>query len=158
MNIIERANIRRLEEAVAKDLGISVLDLMERAGAAVAEYASAMAQKYACKRIIVLCGKGGNGGDGLVAARYLRQDGYSVVVHLVGGEPMGDAATMLERYDGRIAPYSEPSDGDLVIDAIFGAGFVGRVPASIAAIIQSVNRSGAKVPVKLALYLLTFSI
>ncbi|MBO4954435.1 MAG: NAD(P)H-hydrate dehydratase [Clostridia bacterium] len=145
MNIIERVNIRRLEEAVAKDLGISMLDLMERAGAAVAECASAMAQKYACKRIIVLCGKGGNGGDGLVAARYLRQDGYSVVVHLVGGEPVGDAATMLERYDGRIAPYSEPGDGDLVIDAIFGAGFVGRVPASIAAIIQSVNRSGAKV-------------
>ncbi len=145
MNIIERLSIRRLEEAAAKELGISMLDLMERAGAAVAECASAMAQKYACKRIVVLCGKGGNGGDGLVAARYLRQEGYSVVVHLVGGEPSGDAEIMLQRYDGRIAPYSEPSDGDLVIDAIFGAGFVGRVPNTISAVIQSVNRSGAKV-------------
>lgn len=145
MNIIERTNIRRLEEAAAKELGISMLDLMERAGTAVAECASAMAQKYACKRIIVLCGKGGNGGDGLVAARYLRQEGYSVVVHLVGGEPTGDAAVMLDRYDGRIAPYSEPGEGDLVIDAIFGAGFVGRVPHAIAAVIQSVNRSGAKI-------------
>lgn len=145
MNIVERTHIRRLEEAVAKELGISMLDLMERAGAAVAEYASAMAQKYACKRIIVLCGKGGNGGDGLVAARYLRQEGYSVLVHLVGGDPTGDAAVMRDRYDGRIAPFAEPGPGDLVIDAIFGAGFVGRVPSSISNVIQAVNRSGATV-------------
>lgn len=145
MNIIESTQLRHLEEAAAKEAGISMLDLMERAGIAVAEQASRLAKKHACKRIIVLCGKGGNGGDGLVAARHLREEGYSVLVHLVGGEPTGDAAEMLERYDGRVVPFAEPEESDLVIDAIFGAGFVGRVPAAIAAVIQAVNRSGAYV-------------
>ncbi len=145
MKAIEVSRVRSLEEAAARELEISMPDLMERAGAAVAEYAAALAQKYNCKRIVVLCGKGGNGGDGLVAARYLRREGYSVIVHLVGGEPVGDAAVMLERFDGRIAPFAEPAEGDLVIDAIFGSGFVGRVPASVTAVIQAINRSGAKV-------------
>ena len=145
MQVIEVSRVRSLEEAAARELNISMSDLMERAGAAVAECAADLSRKYNCKRIVVLCGKGGNGGDGLVAARYLRQEGYSVVVHLVGGEPTGDAAVMLERFDGRIAPFAEPADGDLVIDAIFGAGFVGRVPAPIANVIRAVNRSGAKV-------------
>lgn len=145
MKAIEVSRVRALEESAARELNISMLDLMERAGAAVAEYAAALVQQYNSKRIVVLCGKGGNGGDGLVAARYLRGEGYSVVVHLVGGDPVGDAAVMLERFDGRIAPFAPPEEGDLVIDAIFGSGFEGRVPASVAAVVQAVNRSGAKV-------------
>lgn len=145
LKVVEQSQIRRLEEAVAKELNISMLDLMERAGAAVAKEAAEVMRKNALKRVVVLCGKGGNGGDGLVAARYLREEGYSVVVHLVDGQPIGDAAVMLERYDGRIVSFSPPDAGDLVIDAVFGAGFVGSVSGELERVIQAVNTSATLV-------------
>lgn len=104
--------------------GTPGLELMERAGAAVAEAAAAMVGPGAT--IAILCGPGNNGGDGLVAARLLRDRGYTVRAGLL--VPMealrGDAAAVAHRFAGEIWPLSDRFlDGaDLAVDALFGAG------------------------------------
>lgn len=104
--------------------GVPGLELMERAGQAVASVAIDMAPPGS--RVIVLCGPGNNGGDGFVAARALQLLGREVVVGLSGDldRLTGDAAEMARRYIGGVCPLTpELVDGaDLFVDAVFGAG------------------------------------
>ena len=129
---------------------IPSLRLMEAAGRALAEEARDLAPDGP---LVVVCGKGNNGGDGLVAARHLVQTGYAVEVLLLwpAAELSGDAAANLERLTvepREVAPggVEEALDGaGLVIDAIFGTGFEGepRAPADDAII--AINECGAPV-------------
>jgi hydroxyethylthiazole kinase-like uncharacterized protein yjeF len=103
--------------------GVSSLDLMERAGAAVAD---ALDARWPDGRVVVLCGPGNNGGDGFVAARLLAGRGRTATVGLLGAHEAlkGDAAVNGGRWDGAVHALSpELVDGaDVVIDALFGAG------------------------------------
>src|SRR5271166_2739183 len=76
--------------------------LMERAGLAVADEAARLAKSRG--RIVVLCGPGGNGGDGFVAARLLTQRGYPVELGLLGRRDAlsGEPALAASRYDGQV--------------------------------------------------------
>jgi ADP-dependent NAD(P)H-hydrate dehydratase / NAD(P)H-hydrate epimerase len=104
--------------------GIPGIDLMERAGAAVADEAGRMARTRG--RIRVLCGPGGNGGDGFIAARMLAERGYRVELFLLGDRAAlrGDPALAAERFRGVASPAEafDPEGADLVIDALYGAG------------------------------------
>lgn len=99
-------------------------DLMDRAGLAVARLAIAIAPH--AKSIWVACGPGNNGGDGLVAARYLKQWGKSPVVTLLSSEVTfpADASAALEkaRQEGVQFESEAPEQFDVCIDAIFGIG------------------------------------
>ncbi|PZR31041.1 NAD(P)H-hydrate dehydratase [Caulobacter segnis] len=94
--------------------------LMERAGEAVA---TAVDARYARQPVVVWCGPGDNGGDGYVAARHLRDRGWSVVVE-AAYPPSTDAARWAAaRWDEAVRPLSSrPARGALYIDALFGAG------------------------------------
>ena len=102
--------------------GVSGETLMERAGSAVACVAM---KDRPLGRVTVLCGPGGNGGDGFVAARLLSERGWPVRVGVFGRKAMkGDSLRMAGRWKGDI---ETPDNGlvdeaDLVIDAVFGAG------------------------------------
>src|ERR1700716_2235874 len=107
--------------------GVPSLDLMERAGAGLARLTADLAPEGT---VAVVCGKGNNGGDGLVAARLLRDEGRDVRVLLTGAaeELRGDAAANLERLPG--APPEPFGAGGLagaaaVVDALLGTGFAG---------------------------------
>lgn len=104
--------------------GVHGLDLMERAGHAVASAAIDMVPPGS--RVAVLCGPGNNGGDGFVVARILQLCGREVVVGLFGAcdQLHGDAAEMARRYAGNINALTPELvvGADLIIDAIFGAG------------------------------------
>ena len=76
--------------------GVPGIDLMERAGAAVADAAAARLPRG---RILVLCGPGNNGGDGFVAARRLRAAGRDVLVHLLG-DPAPKSASIAPAASG----------------------------------------------------------
>jgi hydroxyethylthiazole kinase-like uncharacterized protein yjeF len=121
--------------------------LMERAGRAVADAVSRRAGP--ARRILVLCGPGNNGGDGFVAARILRERGFSVTLVLAGDRARlsGDAGAMAQAWPGDVAPLSaaRPGDADLVVDALFGAGLDRPLTGDIAALVARVNAAGKTV-------------
>lgn len=116
---------REMAEADRRTIaaGTTGIELMERAGVAVAR--AAVDEAGAGRRIAVVCGPGNNGGDGFVAARLLREQGFDVRLYLLGARSVlsGDAALAAARWTGKIESIgSAPLDCDLVIDALFGAG------------------------------------
>ncbi len=124
-------------------LGIPLLLMMENAGRSVADYVEYRLGGVRGKRIIVLAGKGGNGGDGFVAARHLAARGGMVEVHLAyppSEVEHPDAKLNLEallRMDSvrLVKPYSskwlETGDADAVIDALLGTGVRGPLRGTI---------------------------
>lgn len=136
-------------DALAAATGIPTLTLMENAGRAVADAAEAMLRTRGA--VAVLCGPGNNGGDGFVAARLLKQRGYSVKVHLLGHRTQikGDAAVMAERWDGTVEPIGLGQAGfdktQLIIDALFGAGLSRPPEGSAADLIAEANASGVPI-------------
>ncbi|MGH6817361.1 MAG: NAD(P)H-hydrate dehydratase [Methylovirgula sp.] len=108
--------------------GIPGAILMDRAGAAVAKTAArllAMRDPHG-RQIAVFCGPGNNGGDGFVAARYLKADGFKVSVGLLGEREdlKGDAADAAQGWGDPILRFEELplEETDLAIVAIFGSG------------------------------------
>jgi hydroxyethylthiazole kinase-like uncharacterized protein yjeF len=115
---------------------VSGESLMDRASLGVVQVASRILRDLQGKRIVVLCGKGNNGGDGLGASYYLGQKGANVKVCLIGtaDEVTGDARIFLDKI--RQLPMDRArievlefeksqvylDDSDLVIDAVFGTG------------------------------------
>ncbi|MFX1415520.1 MAG: NAD(P)H-hydrate epimerase, partial [Promethearchaeota archaeon] len=75
----------RVVELNANLLGITHSMLMQNAGREIARVV-ARNERVERKRVVILCGLGGNGGDGFVAARYLQEDGAEVEVYLLGSE------------------------------------------------------------------------
>ncbi|MCT0201706.1 NAD(P)H-hydrate epimerase, partial [Synechococcus sp. CS-603] len=118
--------------------GIEGLALMRAAGAAVA--ADLLANWPEIERAVVLCGPGNNGGDGHVVAKLLAD--YGVPVLRYGYQPKAgtDAAAASAGCAGAILPLDEyrPLPGDVVIDALFGAGLDRPVSAEVAVIIDRV--------------------
>ena len=97
MQILTSAEMAATDRRTAQNFGVPLSRLMENAGAAVARFC--LRQYPRAKRVVVLCGKGNNGGDGMVAARVLAEAGISVTVLLLGRreEVKGDAAEVLRR-------------------------------------------------------------
>ena len=110
----------RAAEQAAIDGGTGVEELMERAGAALAEAAYRFTGPMPT---LILCGPGSNGGDGYVAARHLAERGIRVRVAALS-EPKSDAAKWARaKWKGDVETLSgETSPTPLVIDALFGTG------------------------------------
>lgn len=136
----------RLVDEDAAASGIESFQLMRNAGEAVA--ALALARYPEAGRFVVLCGPGNNGGDGYVAASALARSGCPVAVFALGAESLrGDASLARAMYQGEVdslAAYACRA-GDVVIDAIFGAGLARDVPGEVARIVAEVN--AASLPV-----------
>ncbi|MGB2710388.1 MAG: NAD(P)H-hydrate epimerase, partial [Conexibacter sp.] len=124
---------RALDEWAIEQRGVPGLELMERAGAGLAELTARCVPEGV---VAIVCGKGNNGGDGLVAARLLRERGREVDVQLLCAphELSGDARTNCERLPG--APPRPFMPGTLIevagiVDAVLGTGATGvpRGPA-----------------------------
>jgi NAD(P)H-hydrate epimerase len=132
-----------------EECGIPGIDLMERAGAGLAEVVEARAPEG---RVVVVCGKGNNGGDGLVVGRLLRDRGRDVDVMLLAAadELRGDARTNYERLPG--APPLPFDAGRLdgaraIVDAILGTGFAGEPRQPAAGAIEAINGAAGAVVV-----------
>ena len=134
-------------DALAVAAGVPSLTLMENGGRAVAASAEAMCTPGA--RVAILCGPGNNGGDGFVAARYLREAGFDVELSQLGSADAlkGDAATMAQRWGQPISPLRPQliERANLIIDALFGAGLARPITGVAADVIAAVNASGVPV-------------
>ena len=132
MKIVTTAEMKNLE-AEAEKLGITSAQLMENAGIAVAEHTRRILGGVSGKQVLVLAGPGNNGGDGLVAARYLREWGADVTLYLCAVRSADDAnfkaaiecgVTNIEASedDNQARLLDSLSTADVVLDAIFGTG------------------------------------
>src|SRR5689334_4841787 len=144
--IVTAAEMRELDRVTIEELGVPGALLMEHAGKGVAEAAAALAARGA--RVAVVCGAGNNGGDGFVAARWLREWGRDARVVLVAGRPKagGDAALHLAAYEKQGGPVAERSQlaaelagAAVVVDAIFGTGLGRDVDGDLAAVVRAMN-------------------
>jgi hydroxyethylthiazole kinase-like uncharacterized protein yjeF len=128
-------------DALAAAAGVPTLTLMENAGRAVAEE---ITRRFGARPMLVLCGPGNNGGDGFVAARYLKAWGWPVRLALMGdaAKLKGDAALMAARWDGPVEQGITIGDAGLIVDALFGAGLSRDFPPEVA---DAVNGSGCPV-------------
>ncbi|MGB7102576.1 MAG: NAD(P)H-hydrate dehydratase [Xanthobacteraceae bacterium] len=121
--------------------GVAGIELMERAGAAVA--AAVGARHAVGDQIVVLAGPGNNGGDGFVAARLLAQRGYRVRLMLVGETAglKGDAALAAQKWMSPIEPAKVGgfSGASVIIDALFGAGLDRPVEEPARSLIEGMN-------------------
>jgi NAD(P)H-hydrate epimerase len=148
--VYDASGMRAADAWAIEEQRVPSLELMEAAGAAVAD-AARDASRPGPVRIV--CGKGNNAGDGLVCARRLADTGYDVEVLLLwpAAELSADATANLERFEGatlQVAPgeAAEALDGaGVIVDAIFGTGFTGapRAPADTA--IEAINGCDAPV-------------
>ncbi len=146
---LDADEMRAVDAWAIERRGVASLDLMETAGRAVAEAAEQIAVS---RRAVVVCGKGNNGGDGLVAARALAESGYEVETLLLwpGEELSPDAGANLERlgsarHVGADQLGAALRGAGVVIDAIFGTGFAGEARDPAAAAIEAINAAGAPV-------------
>jgi ADP-dependent NAD(P)H-hydrate dehydratase / NAD(P)H-hydrate epimerase len=145
--LYEADEMRAVDAWAIERRGVPSLDLMERAGVGLARLAAAAARPGPVRVVI---GKGNNGGDGLVAARVLREDGHEVDVLTVAAldELRGDALANLERLPG---PPPEPLSPErlggsgVVVDALLGTGFEGSPREPVASAVAAINAAGAPV-------------
>ncbi len=156
MRVATASQIAEIDRRTIEEFGIPASTLMERAGQAIANAAMSMLSALDSPRVVVVCGKGNNGGDGLVAARDLRLKGVHVEIILASAESelSGEARRALEAARRDDIPTRAIRDPDadrilsgaaLIIDALFGTGFRGQARGEAAELINAINRTGTPV-------------
>ncbi len=158
MKLVTTDEMRAIDSRAIDGLGIPGLTLMESAGMGAVQFIESELGDPAGAQIVIICGKGNNGGDGFVIARGLSELGADVGVFLLGraGELAGDARTNYERLDpeciceltderGLLNLLSEMADAELVVDAIFGTGFEGAPRGLHKEVIAAINALGRPV-------------
>jgi ADP-dependent NAD(P)H-hydrate dehydratase / NAD(P)H-hydrate epimerase len=154
LKVLTAEQMREADRLTTDRYSVPSLQLMENAGAAVAEYLADTLPDLPARSILALCGKGNNGGDGFVVARRLRERGASPRV-LLFADPSavrGDAAENLRLWKeagGELRAVTSSaewsgareilSEADVIVDALLGNGVKGRVEGLLAAVIEDVN-------------------
>lgn len=160
------AGLREAEAVTFAQRNLPSYTAMCRAGAAVARQAERLAALVGIRHMVVLCGPGNNGGDGFVAARCLKEDGYNVSVGMtvVPARLKGDAARAWKDMtavglQAEVLPspesWSESAWRDpavsprkaLIIDALLGIGSMGMPRGTVAAAIHWINGTAPDCPV-----------
>ncbi len=157
MKITTADEMRAIDRRTYDEYHIPSLHLMEAAGTACAELA--MEAFPQARRIVIVCGKGNNGGDGFVAARHLRSAGREPRIMLLASatELKGDAEAMFRRLGDvpctevhtsqELQALAEQQWGaaELILDGILGTGFRPPVKGLYAEAITAINCSGLPV-------------
>lgn len=147
--------MKRLDEIAVQQYGVKAQDLITNAGQCVADKIIQIEKTVAKKKVVVVCGRGNNGADGLAAAEILGKAGASVYVYLLFGKSdlsadMKKTLTKVNKsvkdiihmtmYDGKVF-----LDTEIIVDAIFGTGFNANPEGVFYDIIKNMNDSKAKV-------------
>lgn len=151
MLILSPEEIRNAENEANK-AGLSFEDMMESAGAGCAEH---IIKNYPdAKKTVIICGKGKNGGDGFVIARYLKECKKDVNVLLAFSSPSDELSEKnKKKLEGSVdiltathvtkSIMSVINEADIIVDAVFGIGFKGELPENIKELFAISNHSSA---------------
>ncbi|GAB6905244.1 Bifunctional NAD(P)H-hydrate repair enzyme Nnr (Includes: ADP-dependent (S)-NAD(P)H-hydrate dehydratase; NAD(P)H-hydrate epimerase) [Desulfosarcina cetonica] len=155
MYLVTADEMRRMDRATIETFGIPGRVLMENAGRGATAYFLETLYRHQPGRVAIAAGRGNNGGDGFVMARYLHQKGIPVTVFLFTHRDriQGDAATNLALIDSMGVPVVEVADTaaldarkqdlahmDLWIDAILGTGLTSDVRGLFLPVIEFINQ------------------
>jgi len=149
--LLDAARMRAVDRWAIEQMGVPSLELMERAGEGVAR---ALEQLAPDGLTTVVCGKGNNGGDGLVVARLLREAGWGVQVVCTSPpeDLSADARANFERLSGEdVLSFADDAAGDAIgraavlVDALLGTGFEGTPRGAAAQAIEAINAADAPV-------------
>ena len=146
--------MQRIDRLSTERYGVPSLTLMENAGRSVADFVAESYTPLEDQRIAILCGRGNNGGDGLVVARLLRERGLKprVLLFAEPGSVKGDAATNLARLEASGPPevvataeawhkvYPSLKGTTLVIDALLGIGLTRPLEGFLLDVVRDANR------------------
>lgn len=155
MRVLTVENVKKVE-ALANESGISYLQLMENAGSYCARIIRKTFEKTDKRSVLIICGKGKNGGDGFVIARKLHENNYNVTVMMAMGLPNDDISSeMLSRvralnipvvyYDNDGATDKYFNNAQIIVDCIFGIGFHGTPDSTTQVLFSKINSSSATV-------------
>ncbi|MGM0441960.1 MAG: NAD(P)H-hydrate epimerase [Elusimicrobiota bacterium] len=159
MKHISTEQMKKLDKKTIKEFGIPSVVLMENAGREVANVAVDMFSGDKSKKIVCICGKGNNGGDGFVTVRHLLNKGFKTDIFIIerASDLKGDAKINFNilknmKVDKRIILEENINlfkqrlkEYDLIVDAIFGIGLKGHVREPYRSIIKLLNESGKKI-------------
>jgi ADP-dependent NAD(P)H-hydrate dehydratase / NAD(P)H-hydrate epimerase len=155
MKILTAAEMREVDRLTTERSGVPSLTLMENAGKSVAEFIRERFPDFLRRQIVILCGKGNNGGDGFVAARHLREIGAKPALFFFATpeEMRGNAAENRKRWQdaaGEMHVVRSSSDwqaaksalasAEIIVDALLGTGGRGPVEGLLREVIEDVNR------------------
>ena len=159
--ILTAAAMREADQHTIDSVGIAGSTLMESAGREVVRVAKELTPLGRVTHVVCLCGKGNNGGDGFVIARYLAQAGAKVSVICMSPRSAfkGDALLnlqILERLSEQdLVPFLKieffsdqlqyPENPDLIIDALLGTGLSSQVRPPLASVIKWANEQNAQI-------------
>ncbi|RDL40829.1 NAD(P)H-hydrate epimerase [Venustampulla echinocandica] len=146
MKTLSAKNAAALDKDLMSIGGFSLDQLMELAGLSVSQAVYRLKSPIGGRRILVVCGPGNNGGDGLVAARHLWHYGYKPVIYYPKpgkNELYGRLTTQLKNLK---IPFTTDfaaalKEADQVVDAIFGFSFSGEVREPFSAIIEELQNT-----------------
>ncbi len=159
MRVVTASEMREIDRRTIEEFGVPSLDLMEKAGGGAAQVIAGQGLQKG-ENVVVLCGQGNNGGDGFVAARYLRQWGANVTCWVIAerDELTSDALRNLVQAEDAGVPirpfHLEESDEQLArdlstakvaIDALLGTGANGRLRDPVRRVTRLLNDSSARV-------------
>ncbi len=160
MRILSAAEMQACDRATTECLGIPSIELMRAASSAVVSFARS--QFPSARRITVLCGRGNNGGDGMMTARLLADAGLDVTTLLLGpsadlkGDPAEAWKELTQPERGRVFVVAAPADlqkhksalaCDLLIDALLGTGFKPPMRGLALDLLAGLCESAPKTPV-----------
>ena len=153
MRLITREQSQAIDKISINELGIQGSTLMGNAGNRVAEKAISILEGVPNPIILIICGKGNNGGDGFAAGIKLFQNNYTVHIHSIPTpkEIKGDSQLFFESSEALAIPITlgieipEFEKPDLIIDGIFGTGLKGKLRASFIPWVDWINRSNSKI-------------
>lgn len=149
--VVTANEMRSIDDRAIKKIGIPSTTLMERAGLEVVESCISSAGSAAGKKVVIFCGKGNNGGDGLVVAREMKRRGAGITVYIFAKqeELKGDALLnySIARRMGipivHVTSLSQlnqiPGAADIIIDALLGTGIQGEVTGINSDAIKKIN-------------------
>jgi len=154
MLAVTKEEMARLDRWTIEEVGIPEIVLMENAGRAVSE--QVMSSARGTRVATVVCGKGNNGGDGLVAARYLYERGVDARVFLLAEESKisgsaGSNLAVLKKMGIEVREVADEAglkelqsslkESDVAVDAVFGIGFSGQIEGIPASAVDLINDS-----------------
>lgn len=138
------AQMRAADKNTIENIGVPSLELMERAGEAIADEAERIFDERSLKGVILfVCGGGNNGGDGFVAARILRERGKYAAVVCFADKFSKDCLCVKEKYGGQIYGRFPGFRIGMTVDCIFGTGLSRAPEKDDALAIDFINDCGA---------------